>query len=98
MKKLNNEELEKVDGGSANGFLSSFSEEEYNRANVVVIGWGYMYNDGYKWRPTGQDISTTKANWAVHFYEAKGRAANDLQEVENYYNERQKEYSGPQQT
>ena len=46
-KQLNDESAEQVSGG---GLFSSYSEEEYNKAGVTVIGWGYFYNDGYEYQ------------------------------------------------
>ena len=84
IKNLKAEELEQTTGGAAKGFLSSYSVEEYNDAGVEVIGWGYIYNDGYRLMASGEDINSTMASWAVDFFHHRGRRASSVEEIKKY--------------
>ena len=76
---VEDEKLKKVDGG---GFFSSYSEEEYNAAGVEVVGWGYFYNDGYRFQ--GKDISTEDANTLAFFTYYKGYPASSIEEANEF--------------
>ena len=84
VKSLKSEELEQTSGGAAKGLLSSYSVEEYNDAGVEVIGWGYIYNDGYRLMASGEDINSTMASWAVDFFHHRGRRASSVEEIKKY--------------
>ena len=47
-------ELEQVTGGS---FMFFYRDEDIRGAGVEVLGSGFLYDDGYRWR--GMNISST---------------------------------------
>ena len=79
-KKIEDEKLDKVSGG---GLFDMYTEGDYNAAGVEVIGWGYLYNDGYKFQ--GKEISSTDANRLVFFTGYNGRPAYSLEEAYEFY-------------
>ena len=79
-KKIDDKKLAEVNGG---GFFSKYSDDEYAKAGVTVIGPGVLYNDGYEFR--GQSIDTDTANKLAFFYYMKDYPADSIQEAEEYY-------------
>jgi hypothetical protein len=68
-KKIEDESLDKVTGG---GLFSTYSEAEFNRAGVEVIGWGYLWNDGYRLMTSGEELGMNDAEEAVIYHKYKG--------------------------
>lgn len=56
-------ELEQVTGGS---FMFFYREEDIRGAGVEVVGSGFLYDDGYRWR--GMDISRDDASFLCDYY------------------------------
>ena len=56
-------ELEQVTGGS---FMFFYRDEVIRGAGVEVIGSGFLYDDGYRWR--GMDISRDDASFLCDYY------------------------------
>ena len=56
-------ELEQVTGGS---FMFFYRDEDIEGAGVEVIGSGFLYDDGYRWR--GMDISRDDASLLCDYY------------------------------
>ena len=56
-------ELEQVTGGS---FMFFYREEDIRGAGVEVVGPGFLYDDGYRWR--GMDISRDDASFLCDYY------------------------------
>ena len=79
-KKIDEQKLENVSGG---GFFSEYSDEDYSKAGVEVVGSGILWNDGYKFQ--GKEISTEDANKLAFFTYYKGYAAGSLQEAREFY-------------
>ncbi|MBR3250890.1 MAG: hypothetical protein IKF80_04190, partial [Erysipelotrichaceae bacterium] len=46
--------------------------------------WGYIYNDGYKLKSTGEDLEMGYAHWAVIFFKEQGRPAKSHAEIIAY--------------
>ena len=83
---IDDNNLDDVSGG---GLFSSYSDSQYENAGVEVVGAGFLYNDGYKFK--GQDISTSEAECLVEFYFDKGYIASSVQEAKDYVEERTRE-------
>ena len=81
-KILNEDNLEEVDGGAA---LADYTDEEYNAAGIEVIGPGEWHNQGYRLKASGENLSSRQAYYCVSFYRAKGRPAQNWQEVYDRY-------------
>ena len=79
-KKIEEKKLDDVNGG---GLFSAYSEEDYNQAGVEVVGWGYFYNDGYKFQ--GQEISKMDASGLVFFTHYNERPAYTVEEAYEFY-------------
>ena len=56
-------ELEQVTGGS---FMFFYRDEVIRGAGVEVIGSGFLYDDGYRWK--GMDISRDDASFLCDYY------------------------------
>ena len=69
-------ELEQVTGGS---FMFFYRDEVIRGAGVEVIGSGFLYDDGYRWK--GMDISRDDASFLCDYYIWFGRQPenNDLE-------------------
>ena len=78
---INDDDIEQVTGG---GILSSHSLEEFEAAGVEVKGWGWLYNDSYKLKSTGEDLEMGYAHWAVIFFKEQGRPAKSRAEIIAY--------------
>ena len=57
-------ELEQVTGGS---FMFFYRDEVIRGAGVEVIGSGFLYDDGYRWK--GMDISRDDASFLCDYYQ-----------------------------
>jgi hypothetical protein len=75
-KALDLTELGQVSGG---GILSGYSVEEYNEAGIMVIGVGWLYNDGYRYE--GKEISTYEARCLMFYYNWYGKRAPSIDEA-----------------
>lgn len=73
-------ELEQVSGGA---LFSKYSVDEYNKAGVMVIGVGLIYNDGYRYE--GKEITPYEANCLTLYYLWYGRRASSIDEAEQLY-------------
>ena len=62
-KEIKVNELEQVAGGS---FMFFYRDEIIRGAGVEVIGSGFLYDDGYRWR--GMDISRDDASLLCDYY------------------------------
>jgi hypothetical protein len=87
-KKFEDKDLEKVSGG---GWISTYSDEEYNDAGVEVIGSGRVWNSGYKFILTGEELNWTEADAAVEFKIRYGRKAISKAEIRTIIEERQEQ-------
>ena len=56
-------ELEQTTGGS---FMFFYRDEVIRGAGVEVIGSGFLYDDGYRWK--GMDISRDDASFLCDYY------------------------------
>ena len=83
MKKINDEELDAVNGGSASGLFSTYSEEEYRDAGLD-FEWGPLWNGTYTLRTSGEELSWNEAENAVIFKKYNGRIANNKAEIKDY--------------
>ena len=100
IKKLDDEEMGQVSGGESvpydpngepvvAGLFSNFTDSKFKEAGVEIVGPGWLYNDSYILKATGEVLSTKWATWAVHFYIAKKRRARCLREIQEYYEYKQ---------
>ena len=80
-KKIEDESLDKVTGG---GLFSTYSEAKFNAAGVEVIGWGYLWNDGYRLMSSGEEIGMSDAEEAVFYYEKTGAWAPNKAELKKW--------------
>ena len=87
-KKFEDKDLEKVSGGA---WISTFSDEEYNDAGVKVIGSGTVWNSGYKFILTDEELSWVEADAAVTFKRRNGRKAISKAEIRTIIDERQEQ-------
>ena len=78
--RIEDGKLDKVDGG---GLFSGYSNDEYKKAGVKVIGAGIFVDSGYEYR--GKKISTEDANKLVFFSQYQGRPAASLKEARDYF-------------
>ena len=62
-KEIKVNELEQVAGGS---FMFFYRDEIIRGAGVEVIGSGFLYDDGYRWK--GMDISRDDASFLCDYY------------------------------
>ena len=85
---INDEDIEKVSGG---GWISTFSDEEYNDAGVKVIGSGRIWNSGYEFILTGDELNWVEADAAVTFKRRYGRKAISKAEIRTIIDERQEQ-------
>lgn len=83
---IDDNNLNDVSGG---GLLSSYSDNQYESAGVEIIGAGFLYNDGYKFK--GKEISTSEAESLVEFYFDKGFVASSVQEAVDYVEEKRRQ-------
>ena len=83
-KKIEDNDLNEVSGG---GYLSSYTDEEYEAAGIEVVGPGKLWNDGYKLKETGETLNAALANWAVSFYKEYKRPAKNLNEITQHMDE-----------
>ena len=80
-------ELEQTTGGS---FMFFYQEETIKGAGVEVIGSGFLYDDGYRWR--GREISREEASLLCDYYKWFRRQPADFdfakarEELERYQN------------
>ena len=87
-KKFEDKDLEKVSGG---GWISTFSDEEYNDAGVKVIGSGTVWNSGYEFILTGEELHWVEADAAVTFKRRYGRKAISKAEIGTIIDESQEQ-------
>ena len=80
IKVLDLKVLEQVSGG---GLFSAYTDENYAKAGIEVVGPGWFYNDGYRYN--GQDISMDEANWLTYYYVENHRRASSIDEAKRYF-------------
>lgn len=74
-KKINEEQLNDVNGG---GLFDKYSDDEYEAAGMEVVGSGFFYNDGYRFK--GQDISDDDAIILVKYNKHFGSVAPSVED------------------
>ena len=78
--EINEEKLKDATGGS---LFDRYNDAEYNSAGVDVVGSGFFYNDGYRYK--GKDITNDEANILVKYRQHFGSVAPTLEDAKSWW-------------